>query len=166
MDIELRQRGRASMDFLVSFGRAMAISEARLNADIKRANIVPEDLPDDLEERNTVMENALARSHSFHMRDLVIEWTSTRHGLVVREAIEEIMETLEPQIRELADGSTKIVEWPHFTPPDYLKGLEIYRTAGGWDGHPHQGRIPRLRWCTSAMSPRCMAAGSSIRAAQ
>jgi SAM-dependent methyltransferase len=141
MDIELRQRGRASMDFLVSFGRAMAISEARLNADIKRANIVPEDLPDDLEERNTVMENALARSHSFHMRDLVIEWTSTRHGLVAREAIEEIMETLEPQIRELADGSTKIVEWPHFTPPDYLKGLEIHRTAGGWDGHPHQGLI-------------------------
>jgi SAM-dependent methyltransferase len=141
MDIELRQRGRASMDFLVSFGRAMSISEGQLNADIARAGITPETLPDDLEELNTAMETALADSHALHMRDLVFEWTSTRHGAVAREAMEEILEDIQPQLRELADGSTQISTFPHFTPPDYLDGVEIHRTTGGWDGHPHQGLI-------------------------
>jgi SAM-dependent methyltransferase len=141
MDIELRQRGRASMDFLVSFGRAMSISEAQLNADIARAGINPENLPDDLEELNTAMETALADSHALHMRDLVFEWTSTRHGAVAREAMEEILGDLQPQIRDLSDGPTRITTFPHFTPPDYLDGVEIHRTTGGWDGHPYQGLI-------------------------
>jgi SAM-dependent methyltransferase len=141
MDIELRQRGRASMDFLVSFGRAVSISEAQLNADIARAGISVENLPDDLEELNTAMETALADSHALHMRDLVFEWTSTRHGAVAREAMEEILDDMQPQLRELADGPTQITTFQHFTPPDYLEGVEIHRTTGGWDGHPHQGLI-------------------------
>jgi SAM-dependent methyltransferase len=28
---------------------------------------------------------------------------------------------------------------PHFEAPDYLDGVWIHRTHGGWDGHPHQG---------------------------
>jgi SAM-dependent methyltransferase len=98
-------------------------------------------LPDDLEELNTAMETALADSHALHMRDLVFEWTSTRHGAVAREAMEEILDDMQPQLRELADGPTQITTFQHFTPPDYLEGVEIHRTTGGWDGHPHQGLI-------------------------
>jgi SAM-dependent methyltransferase len=141
MDIDLRQRGRASIDFLVSFGRAAGASEAKLAADIARAGVTEDSLPDDLDARLEFMETALANSHAFHMRDLVYEWSSTRHGLIAREAFEEVRQDLEPELEELADGPTRIETFAHVTPPDYLKDVWIHRTHGGWDGHEHQGFI-------------------------
>jgi SAM-dependent methyltransferase len=154
MDIELSQRGRASIDFMVSLGASVGPSEARLNADIKNAGVTSaDDLPDDPQERLDFMENLLAGSHAHHMRDLVFEWSGVNHGLIAREAFEDIRPQIEPRMRALAQGPTQITTLPHFTPPDYLDGVWIHRTHGGWDGHEHQGFIHaemiHKRWLTT-----------------
>jgi len=141
MNFELAQRGRASMDYLVSLGKALGRFEPKLNRDIEAAGVTPETLPADLEARLEHMETRLADSHTLHMRDLFREWSSERYGLIARDAFEEIRERVEPGLRALAKGPTEIKTFPHFTPPDYLDGVWIHRTHGGWDGHEHQGFI-------------------------
>jgi SAM-dependent methyltransferase len=158
MDIELSQRGRASIDFLVSLGGSVGVSEALLSRDIKNAGVAsPDDLPDDPQERLEYMERLLAGSHALHMRDLVFEWSSVHHGLIAREAFEDIRPTIEPRMRALAQGPTEITTFPHFTPPDYLDGVWIHRTHGGWDGHEHQGFIHaemiHKRWLSKMFGP-------------
>jgi SAM-dependent methyltransferase len=153
MDVELSQRGRASIDFLVSLGGSIGPSEAQLRRDIRNAGVTsPEDLPDDPEERLKYMEGLLAGSHAFNMRDLVFEWSAVRHGQIAREAFEEIRPSIEPRLRTLAEGPTGISVFPHFTPPDYAEGVWFHRTHGGWDGHEHQGAIHAemidKRWLT------------------
>jgi SAM-dependent methyltransferase len=142
MDIELSQRGRASIDFLVSLGGSVGPSEAQLSQDIKNAGVTSaDDLPDDPQERLDFMASVLANSHALHMRDLVFEWSAVQHGLIARQAFEDIRPAIEPRLRALAEGPTTISAFPHFTPPDYFDGVWFHRTHGGWDGHEHQGFI-------------------------
>jgi len=153
MDIELSQRGRASIDFLVSLGGSIGVSEAQLRQDIEGAGVTsPADLPDDPQARLDYMEGLLAQSPALHLRDLVFEWSAIHHGLIAREAFEEIRPKIEPRLRALAQGPTQITTFPHFTPPDYLDDVWIHRTHGGWDGHEHQGFIHaemiHKRWLT------------------
>jgi SAM-dependent methyltransferase len=112
-----------------------------MSADIAKAGLNEATLEDDLDARLEQMETALAGSHALHVRDLISEWSSTRHGRIGQEAFEAIRPTVEPQLRALAEGPTQIEVMPHFTPPEYLKDVWIHRTHGGWDGHEHQGFI-------------------------
>jgi SAM-dependent methyltransferase len=141
MDIELKQRGRASIDFLVSFSKASLAHEGRFRDEIKQAGVTEDMLADDLDERLAQMEALLADSHVAHMRDLIHEWSSVNHGVIARDAFEEVRDQLEPEMRALADGPTQISTFPHFTPPDYMSDVWFHRTDGGWDGHEHQGFI-------------------------
>jgi SAM-dependent methyltransferase len=141
MNFDMGQRGRASIDYLVSLGRATSRFERQLGRDIETAGVTNESLPADPEERLAHMESLLAGSHTLHMRDLFHEWSAQNAGLIARDAFEEIRDRVEPEMRSLAEGPTKISTFPHFTPPDYLDGVWIHRTHGGWDGHEHQGFI-------------------------
>jgi SAM-dependent methyltransferase len=141
MDLELDQRGRASIDFLVSLAKASGSVSSALAADITAAGLGEANLEDDLDARLEQMETALAGSHALHVRDLISEWSSTRHGMIGREAFEAIRPALEPKLRALAEGPTQIEVMEHFTPPEYLEDVWIHRTHGGWDGHEHQGLI-------------------------
>jgi ubiquinone/menaquinone biosynthesis C-methylase UbiE len=141
MDVELKQRGRASNDFMISLVRVGAVMEPMIAADIEAAGIREETLADDIAERFDQMESLLAGSHALGVRDLVGEWTALRSGVIARDAFEEIRPDIEPTMRELASGPTQIHTFNHFTPPDYLDGVWIHRTHGGWDGHEHQGFI-------------------------
>jgi len=141
MDLELDQRGRASIDFLVSLGQAAGQASALLSADIAKAGLGEANLEEDLDARLEQMETALSGSQALHVRDLISEWSSTRHGRIGQEAFEAIRPVLEPQLQALAQGPTQIEVMAHFTPPDYLNDIWIHRTHGGWDGHEHQGLI-------------------------
>jgi SAM-dependent methyltransferase len=141
MDIALDQAGRASVDFLVSFGRHAGASEPLLRDDMAKAGLTEEILAEDLDERLEQVEIALADSHVLPIRDMLYEWSSVQHGLVARHAFEAIRPDIEPKMRALAEGPTKIATFPHFTPPEYLDGVWIHRTHGGWGGHEHQGFI-------------------------
>jgi len=141
MDIELDQRGRASIDFLVSLAKAAGAAGALVSAEIAKAGLNEATLEEDLDARLEQVETALSGSHVLPVRDLMSEWASTRHGLIGREAFEAIRPALEPKLRALEQGPTQIEAMAHFTPPEYLKDVWIHRTHGGWDGHEHQGFI-------------------------
>lgn len=141
MDVALDQRGRASVDFLVSLGRQAGAAAALVAQDMAQAGLSEATLAEDLDERLMQVETALSASRALAVSDLVFEWSSAHHGLIARQAFEAIRPTVEPQIRALAEGPTQIETFPHFTPPDYLDGVWIHRTHGGWDGHEHQGFI-------------------------
>jgi ubiquinone/menaquinone biosynthesis C-methylase UbiE len=141
MDVQLKQRGRASNDFLISLVRAGAVMEPMIAADITAAGVTEETLADDIGERFEQMERLLAGSRALGVRDVVGEWAALRSSLIAREAFEDIRPEIEPTMRALASGPTQIQTFDHFTPPDYLDGVWIHRTHGGWDGHEHQGFI-------------------------
>jgi SAM-dependent methyltransferase len=141
MDVELKQRGRAANDFLVSLIRSGSVMEPMIAADIKAAGVTEDILADDIAERLDQMESLMAGSLTLGVRDLVGEWTALRSGLIARDAFEEIHPDIEPAMRALAAGPTRIQTFNHFTPPEYLDGVWIHRTHGGWDGHEHQGFI-------------------------
>jgi SAM-dependent methyltransferase len=141
MDIELGQRGRASIDFLVSAAKASARLDPLVREDIAASGVSEETLAEDLDERLAQMEDALAASSAWKVKNLFSEWQSVSHGLIAREAFEEVRPALEPQMDALSEGPTTIETFPHFTAPDYMQDVWIHRTHGGWDGHEHQGLI-------------------------
>lgn len=141
MNVQLQQRGRASLDFLVSVARASGALEPQVRAAIAETGLTDADLADDLDVRAQQMETALAGSAAWRLKNLLGEWLSVNHGLVARDAFEEVREALEPELARLEEGPTTVETLPHFTPPAYLDGVWIHRTHGGWDGHPRQGFI-------------------------
>jgi SAM-dependent methyltransferase len=141
MQLNLNQRGRASIDFLVALGREAGKSSALVQADIDAAGIDAQALPDDLDERQRVMESHLSGSHALRIQNLLVEWMSVNHGLIARDAFDGLGASLEPILQETLKGPTQIETFEHFTTPEYLKDVWIHRTHGGWDGHPHQGFI-------------------------
>lgn len=142
MEFELRQRGRAAMDFMVSLSAAGRGLAPRWNADAGRAGITADALPDDLDERHRHIAGALKGSPAFAVSGLLTEFASVEHGRVARDAYEESRDRLEPRLKALeGQGPATLQADPDFEPPAYYKGVWFHRTTGGWDGHPQQGFI-------------------------
>ncbi|WP_285017451.1 class I SAM-dependent methyltransferase [Novosphingobium sp. fls2-241-R2A-195] len=139
----LKQRGRASVDFLVHFGRGSQAVRAQGDREIAAAVPDPSSLPDDLDERGRWMEDAMAASRPWRVSQAVGEWHSTMHGLIAREAFEEILPDLQPVIAHFQTNGPATLEpaAPDEAAPFYWQGVNFHRTAGGWDDHPLQGYI-------------------------
>lgn len=142
MDFQLRQRGRASMEFLVALTGETRRLGAEWGADLQAAGVSAETLPDDLDARDAAVKGALAGSKAFAASGLVMEFASVEHGRQAREAYEESRDLLEPKLAALeAKGPATLTADPDFEAPDYFRDVWFHRTTGGWDGHPQQGFI-------------------------
>lgn len=137
----LRQRGRASVEFMVQMLVASGGLRDAVNADIAAAVPDADALPDDLDERQTYMNEALAGSPAFATQQLVGDWHGRNHGKVAAAAFEEIREDLEPVFKRTGKGPATLELNPDFVAPDYWDGVDFHRTTGGWDRHPNQGFI-------------------------
>ncbi|MCY1673082.1 class I SAM-dependent methyltransferase [Novosphingobium sp. SL115] len=139
MDLQLRQRGRAAVDFMGYLSLAARPLWSAIDADIAAAGHAPANLPDDLDDRAGVIEAALADSRAFRTHELVSEWHARQHGHDATEAFEEVArDGLLPQ---LPQGSAELTISPDFRAPEYWDGVDFHRTAGGWDGHEMAGYI-------------------------
>ncbi|WP_448585308.1 class I SAM-dependent methyltransferase [Thermaurantiacus sp.] len=142
MDFVLRQKGRASMDFLVSLARAAGGLAPRWQAELAAAGVTAATLPEDLEARHAEVERALAGSDAFATAALVGEFASVEHGRAAVAAYDESKDVLEPRLQALeATGPACLEEDPDLVPPDYWDGVWFHRTTGGWNGHPEMGFI-------------------------
>ena len=140
-DPQLRQRGRASVDFLAQLALASFGVREAVEADIERRVPDSEVLPDDLEERARVMEEALAGSSAFAVQNLVGDWHGRMHGRIATEAFEEVEAELKPALAAAENGPAKLQLDPDCDAPSYWDGVHFHRTTGGWDGHAQMGYI-------------------------
>jgi len=71
----------------------------------------------------------------------VREWQLVKHGQIAMDAFDEIRRELEPSLKALQQGATRIDYATDLNPPAYWDGYEFHRSAGGWDGHDYMGFV-------------------------
>ncbi len=141
MDIKLRQRGRASMDFLMGLGMRGYAARLQSDRELAEAGLDDNTLADDLDARMDQVKDALAASREHHLSLLINSWHGDNHGASAIEAFEEMRPELEPSLIEGAKGPTTITAHNDVKLPAYYDGVWFHRTTGGWDGHDFQGFI-------------------------
>lgn len=142
MDFQLRQRGRASLEFLIALSKESRPLAARWNAELADAQVSAHSLPGDLDARHAVIDRALAGSKAWGVSGLLMEFASTGHGRAARDAYDESRDLLEPALNRLeVSGPATLTADPDFEQPAYFRDVWFHRTTGGWDGHPQQGFI-------------------------
>lgn len=138
---ELRQRGRASVDFLSHLFHGSTAIRQQADAEARAAAGSIDELPENLDERLMVMSERLKDSRANRIRRLTGEWHARNHGQIATAAFEEIRETLQPGLEALTHGTAQLHLDPDFTPPPYWANVDFHRTEGGWDGHEYAGYI-------------------------
>ena len=142
MDFELRQRGRASLDFLIALTEESRPLGARWNRELAERQVSAASLPDDLDARDAAVGRALSGSKAFATAGLLMEFSSVGHGRVARDAYDEAADVIGAKLDALeASGPATLTADPDFAQPGWYKDVWFHRTTGGWDGHPQQGFI-------------------------
>ena len=138
---KLRQRGRASVDFLAHMFHGTKRVRQGVQTELNSRFAEGADLPDDLDERHEAVTDVLSGESGYRVQQTIGEWHSRQHGLIAMDAFEE----LKPEVTELLarydEGPSRLVAEEGFEVPDYFDGVEIHRTRGGWDGHPYMGFV-------------------------
>lgn len=137
----VRQRGRASIDFLRQLIVARKPLADKVDQALAASEIQNASIPDDLDQLNRHFEQILEPSDAFGALNLIAEWHYRNYGAIAAEAFEEIADELVPILSDLSEGPTKLTLDPNLVPPTYWDGVYFHRTEGGWDGHPYMGYI-------------------------
>ena len=137
MQVELRQRGRASLDFLAQLGGALRRARGAVTDELSLAE---NDLPDDFALRLAVFEGALKRAPAYPYFAALRAWYARTHGPVAIESFEEVRATLQPMLREMQNGPTTLEPTLGDALPDYHRGVAFHGT-GPWDGHDQMGFV-------------------------
>jgi len=140
-DLQLRQRGRASVDFLVQMLKSSAPIFGQVNGEISAKLPDPSLLPDNLDERHAAMDAMLENSDAFAAQRLLGDWHGRMHGRVSAEAFSEIADDLVPVMEATSRGPATIEYDPEIKFPSYYDGVNFHRTTGGWTKNANQGLI-------------------------
>ncbi|NVE93489.1 class I SAM-dependent methyltransferase [Altererythrobacter lutimaris] len=140
-DPKLRQRGRASVDFLAQMAMASGGVRQAVDGAVSEAVKDPAELPDDLDERLAHMDAALADSSAYTVQKLMGDWHGRMHGRIAAEAFGEVEGDLAEAFAAAEQGRATLELDPDLVPPDYWDGVNFHRTHGGWDKHPEQGYV-------------------------
>ena len=141
MEFQLKQRGRALIDFEVAARQTANRLHNEVEQELAGLGLTADALPDDMEERHATIEAALANSKLYGTRALFGEWCADQHGLACYEAFEEIREPVEQSLAALEGGPSTLTEAKDFVAPAYWSRVWFHRTHGGWDVDPLTGFI-------------------------
>ena len=139
-DYKLRQHGRASLDFLASFGTSTTDLIKKQNEALSKAGLDEEKLSENLDERSLQIEEVLKDVPEFRSTNLIGEWHAEHHARTAAAAFEEIKDEMLPGFEKLKTGKTSLKPNHNLKIPKYWP-YPIHRTTGGWDGHKHMGFI-------------------------
>lgn len=137
----LRQRGRASVDFLATILKPASKVIDQVYGQMADAGITPDVLPDDVEARYTVIDSAIAESNAYGTYKLLGDWHSRVHGPIAVEAFEEIEPELRAVMSEAEQGQARLTLDPGLKPPAYWDGVWFHRTTNAWDGYANMGYV-------------------------
>lgn len=141
--LQFKQRGRAEINYLTAISTGSTAVRLEAKNDIKQIvdHISIDNLPDDLDQRNELLEHELKDSKAFRIQQLIGEWHSQNHGPIAINAFEQIEPELRQELQALESGPATLERDQNFMPPDYWKGVEFHRTIGTWEGHEYMGLI-------------------------
>lgn len=137
----LKQRDRASVDFMGALGKSTFPLRGAIDGDIAAKGIAADTLPDDLDERTDVMLEALADSKAFRAQQLIGEWHARNLAATSDAAFENVKDEALEDMKRLHNGPSELHLDPDFENPDYWDGVDFHRTAGGWDSHEFAGLV-------------------------
>lgn len=140
-EIELRQTGRALMDFEVAVRRRAGALQRQSEARLAMAGVTAQTLPDDMDARHDLIDATLADYRPWHWRGLLGDYCAGQHGIAALTAFAEVEDALEPQLAAQDQGPVTPTIDPGFEAPAYWARSWFHRTHGGWDGHPRNGFI-------------------------
>jgi len=138
---ELAQRGRASVDFLADIYSTFGMLRKGMEQEMADKGITADTMPDDMDERHKLVEDALSGSETRKTQQLFFEWSQKLSGILCTEAFEEIFDELEPTLKALSEGPTTLVNSMNEAAPDYWSDVWFHRTAGGWDATEYHGYV-------------------------
>jgi SAM-dependent methyltransferase len=142
MDFELKQRGRAAIDFIGGLGMSIGPINQAVNARISQIGLDRDEaLAEDLDERASQFEQALGPLRAFRVGNLLRDFYADEHGRACTLARDDLDEELGPKLEALDHGPTELVLDPDLHLPDYWRTVDFHRTRGGWEGHPDMGLI-------------------------
>ena len=137
----LRQRGRASVDFLAHVFHGAAKSRQGVQQGLEARFGDGASLPDDLDQRHDAVTEVLREVPAHRVQQTAGEWHSRQHGLIALEAFEELKPAAAETLARYDNGPSRLFAEEGFQPPDYWDGVEFHRSRGGWDGHPYMGCV-------------------------
>lgn len=140
-DPQLRQRGRASVDFVARLAQANTALKRTLDDEAAGFMAAAPALPDDLDACARQIETALAAHPTLAVQTLITDWHGRMHGRIATAAFAEITGDLAPVLEQCSHGPASLVLDPEMAAPDYWQGVDFHRTTGGWDGHAHMGYV-------------------------
>lgn len=138
---ELRQRGRASIDFLALIAGASGALRTAVDGELEERQVTPGSLPDDMDARYDVVDRALGDSKAYATLNLVGDWHGRSHGKFAVQAFEEIKDELKPVMDAAETGPAHLTLNPDQVAPDYWEGVEFHRTALAWDNYDNMGFV-------------------------
>jgi SAM-dependent methyltransferase len=141
MEYSLRQRGRASIDFLVDLRRLSDRLERTSDQYAAEVGLFDADLPESVDALHDRMTPVMEKSRDFRLLRLMREWQLDQHAPIAVDAFDEIRVDIEPALRALRSGPCQITYDQENRAPTYWSGYEFHRSAGGWDGHEYMGFI-------------------------
>lgn len=140
-DPQLRQRGRASIDFLaLTAGASMRVRNA-VDNELTERQVTAGSLPEDMDARYAVVDSALRDSRAYSTLNLLGDWHGRSHGKISVEAFEDIAEDLKPAMEAAEHGPARLTLNPDQVAPDYWDGVEFHRTALAWDNYDNMGYV-------------------------
>ncbi len=141
MQPELKQRGRASIDFVAALGGALRSSRMQLSSEIAAAGVGNESLPADFDERMAAFESAISVAATHPRYAALRDWLGRHHGPIAMEAFDEVRGELAPALEALRSrGPCTLALATEDPSPDYMRGVAFHGTST-WDAHDHMGFI-------------------------
>jgi SAM-dependent methyltransferase len=139
----LKQRGRASFDFLAALGiSSQTIVAPKVAEDMATNGVVSATLPDDLDDRIAFVENTMAGSKAFRVQQILGEFHGRNSGPIAAQTYLEVRDDLKDAMDYYAQsGPVKLKANPDMVPPAYWEGVDFHRTTGGWDAYPDAGYV-------------------------
>lgn len=140
MDIPLKQRGRARIDFEVGVRLAGQRRQRACEAVLAARGVAADTLPEDMDARHDLIDATLANIPSWTTQAWLGDWSAREHGRVCEDAFDEVRDVAAPALDALAEGPTTLTD-NGGAMPRYWSGIWFHRTRGGWDAGPYNGYV-------------------------
>ena len=140
MKTELKQRGRAELNFVADVGLVGGLLRRVARKDLEARGMNAQTLAADLDERHAQAEAALEDSRAYQNYLMLHRWGLHNLTRAAVDAFESNRAVLEPQLSMPTHGPATLTCPDNIKIPKYWYNW-FHNTTGGWDGHEYMGFI-------------------------